>query len=523
MSNPGLAQRSVIAASWVLMIQFFQQFLAILLGILMARILTPSDYGILGLLTIFWAVCNVFISGGFGTALLQKKEVTQLDYNTVFYYNMLLSLLCCGIMWFAAPWIALFYELPILVSIIRVVAWTLPLNALISVQRVMLTRKLEQRIISLMGLVGAFVSGGTGLYLAYHHFGVWALVWQSVTFTICNVILTFLFVRWIPRWEFSFTALRSMFQFGSKLLLSGLLNCVFSNLHNMIIGKVYSPQTLGYFERAGKYAALWPTSIQNAISNVLFPAFSQMQDDLPRLKDAFRRALVVSTSVIVFPSLLLCVLSRPFVEVVITAKWLPILPFWWMLTFNYVLFPFHVLNLQLLTARGRSDRFLYLEIIKKVLTVTNILCTFRFGVFWMVFGTMITALISLYLNSYYTNLEINFPLRKQLSVCIASLWYAIASCVAAWGVHWLIYPAQAYCTVSTVRSGETITVFQPLHLFQSIAGLLIPAVVGCLMYAFLNWWFQTEIVRTFLNIAESRFPRWERLWRKLRRPKAVTS
>ncbi|MDD3469321.1 MAG: lipopolysaccharide biosynthesis protein [Thermoguttaceae bacterium] len=522
MSNPGLAQRSVIAASWVLMIQFFQRFVGIFLGILMARILMPSDYGILGLLAVFWAVCDVFIAGGFGTALIQKKDVTRIEYNTVFYYNMLLSCICCGLMLFAAPWIASFYEQPILVPIIRVTAWTLPISSLVSIQRVMLMRKLEQRVLSLVSLISFAVSGGLGLYLAYHGFGVWTLVWQSVSSTVCNAMLVFLFVRWIPRLEFSLAALRQMFQFGSKLMFSGLLDCVFVNLYNVTIGKIYSTQALGYYERAKSYASLWPTSIQSTISSVLFPAFSQMQDDLPRLKSAFQRALVVSTSVIVFPSLLLCVLSRSFVELLITAKWLPILPFWWMLTFNFLQWPFHVLNLQLLMARGRSDRFLYLEIIKKGLTIVNILSTFRFGLFWMVLGMMVTSSISLYLNSYYTTKEIDFPLRKQLSSCISSLWYAIVSCAVAWGVNWLIYPTQAYRVISTVRSGETITVFQQLHLFQSIAGLLVPVAVGCLFYAVLHWWFQTEVIRTFLDVVESRLPQFDRIWRKLRRPTMVT-
>ncbi len=482
MDDKNLAKRSFKAASWVLIFQFASQGIQLLLGICMARLLSPDDYGVLGMLAIFWAVSHMFINGGFGQALLQRKEVTETDLSSVFYYNIFLAFLCCGIMIVSAPWIADFYRQPILRQTIMVSAWTLPIGALGSVQRVILGRNLKQGFITASHLVAIPISGGVALYLAWRGYGVWALVWQTFVSTACGTIAVFLFVRWVPKLVFSLKALGSLFQFGSKLMIAGLLDAFFVNIYNVAIGKFYQAQTLGYYEQARRYSSLWPHSIQGAISQVLFPAFSKIQDDLPRLKEAFKRALCVSVLAIAFPAFLLCTLSRPFIELVITPKWLPCIPIWWLLTCTIVLWPIHVLNLQLLNARGRSDRFLYLEIFKKCLSLVSVAVLIFFGLYPMLVFGIFSSLTSAYLNSYYTGKEINYGLFSQLrDVSIYAVIAALA-CFGAWAFYRLVYP------------------------FASWVGFIGGACVGCALYVALNFGFKTAAFFDLLGIVAGKVP-----------------
>jgi len=474
--DKNLAKRSFKAASWVLIFQFASQGIQLLLGICMARLLSPDDYGVLGMLAIFWAVSNVFIQGGFGQALLQRKEITETDLSSVFYYNMFLAFLCCGIMLASAPWIAEFYRQPILRQTIMVSAWALPIGALSSIQRVILGRRLQQGFITASQLAVIPISGGVALYLAWRGYGVWALVWETFVSTACGTIFVCLFVRWIPKLQFSWKALGSLFQFGSKLMIAGLLDAFFANLCNVVIGKFYQAQTLGYYEQARRYSSLWPHSIQGAIAKVLFPAFSKIQDDLPRLKGAFKRSLSASVLAIVFPAFLLCTLSRPFIELLITSKWLPCIPIWWLLTCTIVLWPIHVLNLQLLNARGRSGRFLQLEIIKKCLALVSVAVLIFFGLYPMLVWGIFSSLTSAYLNSYYSGKEIDYGLFRQLrDVAIYAVLAALA-CFGAWGFYRLLYP------------------------YAPWVGFVGGACVGCVLYVALNFRFKTSAFFDLLGI-----------------------
>lgn len=480
--DKNLAKRSFKAAGWALIIQFATQFIQILLGICMARLLSPDDYGVLGMLAIFWAVGTVFITGGFPQALMQRKEVSDVDYSSVFYYNMAISFAVCFAMLAAAPWIADFYGQPILRQTIMVSAWTLPIAASVSIQRVILSRKLKQAFMTISSLFAVLISGAIALLLAWRGYGVWALVWQNFTYVTFSSIFVFAFVRWIPKLTFSLKALASLFQFGSKLLLAGLLDAIFVNMYNAVIGKYYKAETLGFYEQARRYSTLWPHSIQGAISSVLFPAFSKIQDDVPRLRAAFKRSLAVSVFAIIFPSYLLCVLSKPFIELVLTPKWLPCVPYWWLLTCTIVLYPIHLLNLQLLNSRGRSDIFLYLEIIKKCLAVVSVCILIFKGIIPMLLFGILSSFICAYLNSYYTSKEIGYGLGKQLRDIFPYALLAAVACFAAWGCYRVIYPWSPWC------------------------GLILPAGIGCVAYIGLNVALKTSAFVDLASITGSRLP-----------------
>lgn len=480
--DKNLAQRSFKAASWVLVFQFATQFIQLFLGICLARLLCPEDYGILGMLAIFWTISQSFIDGGFGSALIQKKEVTEEDYCSVFYYNLLLSFLFCFAMIAAAPWLADFYHQPILRKTVIVSAWTLPIGAVVSIHHKILQRSLRQGLNSFIGLVTLPISGCVALYLAWKGYGVWALVWQPVVAAIFRSLLLMVFVRWTPKLIFSFSALKSLFGFGSKMLASGLLEGFFSNLNSLVIGKFYDARLLGFYSKAKTYANLWPCSVQGAISGVLFPAFAKMQDDQTRLKAAFRRSLRMSVFVVVFPSYLFCTLSRPFIELILNPRWLPCIPYWWMITCVVIFWPIHVLNVQLLSARGRSDLFLGLEIIKKVLALFSVSVLIFFGLMPMLsFGIFSSALCA-YLNSYFTGRDLRYGLFHQLRDVSIYVILAIAACALAWGAYALIYPHSPWL------------------------GLIIPAALGCLCYGGSNLLLKTEASTDFIRLVVGRFP-----------------
>ncbi|MBR2585409.1 MAG: lipopolysaccharide biosynthesis protein [Thermoguttaceae bacterium] len=466
----------------MMVFQFATEFMQLFLGICLVRLLTPEDYGVLGMLAIFWAISQKFVDGGFGSALVQKKEVTEEDYCSVFYYNLFLSTFFCVVMACSASWIADFFRQPILKKTILVSMWTLPLGAVITIQHKILQRSLRQGLNALITMLTIPPSGGAALYLAWKGYGVWALVWQPVIAAFCRAVLFIYFVRWRPRLIFNFKALKSLFSFGSKILFSELLDAVFLNLNSVVIGKFYNASLLGYYSKANTYANCWPKSVQGAISFVLFPAFSKIQDDIPRLKNALRRSLCMSIFVVVFPSYLLCVLSKPLVELVFTPRWLPCVPYWWMITCTIVFWPIHELNKQLLTSRGRSDLYLLLEGVKKGLTLFSVVILAFYGLMAMLWFGVFASAFGAYLDSYFTAKELGYGLFKQLRDVMIYIVLSLVSCVAAWGSYVLIYPHARW------------------------VGLIVPAALGCICYGGLNLLLKTSASIEFVQLLAGWFP-----------------
>lgn len=480
--NKNIARRSFKAASWVLIVQFTTQFIQILLGICMVRLLEPSDYGIVGMLAIFWAVSIVFIRGGFGAALIQKKDINEVDLCSVFYYNIFLSFLCCGLMLGFAHKIAVFYGQEILEQTIKVSAWALPISAMVSVQNVILDRQLKQFFRKLSILISNVIAGLVAICLAWRGMGVWAIVWQQFLATLFTSISIFLFVRWIPKLKFSFKSLTSLFAFGSKLIVVELLDVFTINFGDMVIGKCYTSETLGFYSRSKYFSRLWPYSVQWAIGDVLFPAFSKIQDDLLRLRNAFRRALMLSAFAVIFPPFLLCTLCKPLIILVLGEKWLPCLPYWWLTTCAFAFFPIQILNIQLLKARGRSDLFLILEITKKFLFAIQIVVLILWGIIPMLVCEITFSLICVYLNSFFTGRDLNYGMADQLYDLLPYVGLTIPACI----LGWLSYLA--------------ITPFNPW------LGLVLSGFIGAFAYMALNRIFKTQALSEIINLVGYRFP-----------------
>lgn len=437
--NKNLTARSFKAVGLVLFFQMAAQVFQILLGIFLARLLCPDDYGIIGMLAIFWGVINVFIDGGFAQALLQSKRVTNVDYSSVFYYNFVLSILFCILMIFAAPQIAAFYKEDILIQTIRVTAWTLPITAIGAVPKVILGRGLNQGKISVSLLAGNIVSGIAALGLAYAGFGVWALVWQNFLAVTVSTLLVLLFVRWRPTAEFSLAILWKHFRYGSKLLASRILFTLFGYIYNVAIGRYESKEVLGYYEQGRRYAQKIPLTVQTAVDNVLFPAFSKIQDDDSRLRAAYSRALQVSVCAFVFCNLLIFVLCRPAVEVVLTEKWLPAVPFCRLLSLAIFFVPIQTLARNLLNSRGKSGTTLILNIISKAFVVLNVWVMLRWNLTTMLVTDIVFSWFCVALHSACVAKELEYSVRDQFRD--TALYFVLAglTCAVSWGCYQILW------------------------------------------------------------------------------------
>ncbi len=481
--DKNLTARSFKAVGLVLFFQLAAQIFQIALGICLVRMLSPYDYGIIGMLAIFWAVCNVFVDGGFAQALLQCRSVAQVDLSSVFYYNLALSFFFCFLMILAAPRIAAFYGEEVLCRTIRVTAWTLPITAAAAVPKVILGRKLQQGKISVSQLAGNVVSGIVTLYLAYKHYAYWALVWQNFLAVAVTSLCILFFVRWRPGFEFSFAALWKHFQYGSKLLASRILFTFFGYIYNVAIGKAESTETLGYYEQGRRYAQKIPRCVQSAFDSVLFPAFSKIQDDIPRLRAAYARALQVSMCAFLFVGMGIFALCRPAVSVVLSEKWLPAVPYCRFQVLAILFYPIENLSRNLINSLGKSGTTLFLNSVNQGLIGVNVLILLKWGLPAMLTANIIGAWLCDLLFACFVARELKYPVWRQCRDNLPYLVLSAAACAASWGIYRLLWDRSPVLSLAA-------------------ASLAAP-----LLYAGLNILFKTSAWSELSALLRSRFPR----------------
>lgn len=374
----------------------------------------PSDYGVIAMLGIFLAVSNTFIDSGFGTALVQKANRTETDFSTVFYFNIVVAIILYGLLWLASPYIAAFYNIPMLKDVTRVVALTLIFSALGGIQGAKLSIAINFKTRAIISLISALSTGCLGLYLAYSGYGAWALVFQTVFSSLLNTILLWCFVRWMPSLVFSWQSFRQLFSFGSKLLASALLDTIYNNVYTLIIGKVYSSSSLGLYSRASGLAQYPSSNITGVLQSVTFPVLCSIQNDEERLADAYKRFIRMSAFV-VFPLMIgLASVAEPFIRVVLTDKWEGTIYLLQIVCFSMMWYPIHAINLNILQVKGRSDYFLKLEIIKKIQGVCILCITVPISIVAMCYGSIVSSLLSLVWNTYYTKRLIGYGFFSQI-------------------------------------------------------------------------------------------------------------
>ena len=421
-----LKRKTVSGVMWSAIERFSLQGVQFVMQLVMARLLLPSDYGMIAMLTIFLQIAQAFIDSGFTNALIQKKDRTEVDYSTVFYFNIIIALLFYCILFVSAPLIAKFYNMPDLILVMRVMALSLIILSFSAVHKTKLTIEINFKIQSKITLIAAGISGIIGVGIAYWGYGVWALVYQSILNAMLTTILFNCFYRWKPLKTFSMKSFKRLFSFGSKLLVSGLIHTVYYNLYGIVIGKRFSAAELGYYTRAEQFAILPSYNLSAIITRVTFPILSSIQDDNERLASTYRKYIRLS-SYLIFPLMVgLASLANPLVDLFLTEKWNGTVALLQILCFDWMFDHLSGINLNLLYVKGRSDLALRLEIIKKIIGITILLASIPLGIIGMCLGRVLYSLIATYANTYYTNSLIGLSFRTQLKDIIPYLILSLA-------------------------------------------------------------------------------------------------
>lgn len=432
MPQESLKNKTVKGVVWSSVERFSVQGVQFLVMLVIARLLDPKDFGLVGMLAIFLAVAQSLIDSGFSQALIRKQDRTEVDNSTVFYFNIVVSAVLYLILYAIAPWVSDFYNEPQLCSLMRVLCLIVIINSFAVVQRAIYTASINFKTQAKASFIAALASGLVGVWMAYNGYGVWTLVWQQLLNAGINTLLLWIYSNWYPRWVYSWESFRELFAFGSKLLASGLLDTLYTNIYLLVIGKIFNAASLGYYTQADRFTKLPSSNITGILQRVTYPVLCSIQDDDERLREDYRKLLRLS-AFIIFPMMcLLAGVAYPLVELLIGEKWrfaaTLIIP----LSFTMMWWPIHAINLNLLQVKGRSDLFLRLEIIKKIIGVTVLVLSIPFGLLFMCYAGIATSIICLVINTYYTGKLIQVGFIMQMKDFSGTLIVSMAIFVVAY-------------------------------------------------------------------------------------------
>lgn len=432
MSQESLKNKTVKGVVWSSVERFSVQGVQFLVMLVIARLLDPKDFGLVGMLAIFLAVAQSLIDSGFSQALIRKQDRTEVDNSTVFYFNIVVSAVLYLILYAIAPWVSDFYNEPQLCSLMRVLCLIVIVNSFAVVQRAIYTASINFKTQAKASFIAALASGLVGVWMAYNGYGVWTLVWQQLLNAGINTVLLWIYSNWYPRWVYSWKSFRELFAFGSKLLASGLLDTLYTNIYLLVIGKIFNAASLGFYTQADRFTKLPSSNITGILQRVTYPVLCSIQDDDERLREDYRRLLRLS-AFIIFPMMcLLAGVAYPLVDLLIGEKWrfaaTLIIP----LSFTMMWWPIHAINLNLLQVKGRSDLFLRLEIIKKIIGVFVLVLSIPLGLLFMCYAGIVTSILCLIINTYYTGKLIQVGFLMQMKDLSGSLIVSMAIFVVAY-------------------------------------------------------------------------------------------
>lgn len=396
--SDSLKKKTLQGALWTLLERLGTQVVGFVVTIVLARLLTPTDYGVIGMLAVFMSISQMFIDFGFGSALIRKKDRTDVDFSTVFWFNLASSIFFYTLLFFAAPAIAAYYHMPILVGILRVIGLNLIIHALYTIQITRLTAAVNFKPQAKVSVSSCVLSGAVGIALAYFGFGAWALVGQQLFAALFSGTLYWIFSGWRPAFVFSWPAFCELFAFSSKIVAAGLLHTIYTNISPLIIGRKYTAADLGFYSRADTLAQLPGGIFQGTLGRVVFPILSSIQDDEPRLRAAYNKYLRLMTSIVAPSMLLLAACAKPLILLLIGEKWLPCVPYLQLLAIGWMIDPIILVNLNILYVKGRSDIVLKLEIVKKIIAIAIVVASVQYGVLWLCVGRVVYGYIALALN-----------------------------------------------------------------------------------------------------------------------------
>ena len=445
-----LKKKTVRGLGWSALDNASRYGMQFVIGIVLARLLSPDDYGLLGLVGIFMVVCTALVNGGFTTALIRKKNATDDDYNTVFICNLGMSLLLYAAIFVCAPLIAGFFNRDELIPLVRVSSLGLIIGALGMVQQTRLTKRIDFKTQTKITLVASALSGVVGIGMALAGFGVWALVAQQLTSHALSTIQLYIYNRWLPRLRFSAESFRDLFGFGWKMMVSTLIDAVWKELTQVVVGKFYSPATLGQYTRAKHYAKLFSSNLTTVVERVTYPVLSSIQDDKQRMVSAYRRIIRTSMFITAVALFSLGAVSEPLIYCMIGPKWHEAATYLPFLCITFSLYPLHAINLNMLKVQGRSDLFLGLEVIKKIISLTPLFVGAFVGILPMLWVNIFVGIIAYFLNSYYSGRLLGYSSWMQLRDIAPSYALAIAIGLSVWFLKylpmsfWIILPLQIF-------------------------------------------------------------------------------
>lgn len=416
------------------------QLVTFVVSVVLARILLPEDYGTIALVTVFTTIMQVFVDSGLGTALIQKHNADDLDFSSVFYFNFVVCLVLYGIMFVASPYIAGFYNDPSLTPVIRIISLTIVISGVKGIQQAYVSRNMLFRKFFFATIGGTIFSAFLGIWMAKKGYGVWALVAQQLSNSTIDTIILWITVKWRPKLMFSWKRLKGLLSFGWKMLASSLLETVYNNLRNLIIGKLYTSSDLAFYNQGDKFPKVIVSNINTSIDSVLLPTMSNVQDNRVRVKEMTRRAIKTSIYIMAPMMIGLACCAESVVELVLTEKWLPCVLYLRIFCITYMFYPVHTANLNAVTALGRSDWFLRLEIAKKIIGLAILFSTMWFGVDVMAYSLLLSSFFSQIINSWPNKKLLGYSYLEQVRDFLPGIILALVMGVAVYFIGFINLP-----------------------------------------------------------------------------------
>lgn len=493
---PGsLTKKTTTALIWSFADLMANHGIQFIIQIILARLLLPEHFGLIGMIVVFIALSNAVVDSGFSQALIRDQHTTQVDYSTVFYFNLGMSFVSYAGLYVCSSYISNYFNQPQLIDILRVMSIVVIINAVAIIQRVMLMKKVDFRTITKISVIASTTSGILTIIVAVLGFGVWSLVINMLSLQLIQSLLLFIYNKWMPSFTFSYRSFRRFFGFSFKLLISGLIDTIYNNIFSLIIGKYYSTRQLGYYTNALKFRDIASHSIASTVQRVTYPILSSVQDDDIRLKMGFRK-IIQSVAYINFPALLgLAAVAEPVFYILFGEKWMPSVIYFQLLCVAGALYPLHALNLNILQVKGRADLFLMIEIYKKiVLTVLLVLfISLKTGILGLIFAAVINSYISLLINIYFSGKQINYSLMEQLRDLTPSFLISIVM-------------------------GVSVICFKLIASFNPIIDLILQILIGIFVYIGISRWLNLRelnyLIELLIPILEKLKGKGNRVWRK---------
>lgn len=457
-----LKKKTIRGFGWSALDNVFRTGIMFIVSIILARLLSPDEYGLIGILIIFITVFNSIVDSGFTQALIRKKDASDIDYSTIFYVNTGVSVVAMAAMFLLANPIASFFERPELVSLTRAMSIIIVINGLALVQRTRMTKGIDFKTQTIITFLTTLLGGLVGIILAYLGYGVWSLVAQQITTQGLNTVLLWALGHWFPKMVFSKKSLSELWSFGWKLLVSSLIDTTWKEVYQVVVGKCYSPATLGLYTRAKQFSQMFSSNMANVIGRVSYPVLSSIQDDKVRLKKGYQR-LIRTTMLLSFVFMLgMAATANSLIYVLIGEKWMECVPLLQLICFTGMLYPLHSLNLNMLQVQGRSDLFLKLEIIKKIIGCGPLILGIFVNIYWMLIGSFFSSCIAFYLNSYYSGPFLGYSSKEQIKDILPSFGIALLMAGPVFAMsfidvsHFLLLPSQIITgAIITIITCET--------------------------------------------------------------------